>query len=784
MGDAATLRASILIPTCDAGPLLDRVFEGIAGQQGAGDFEICVVDSESGDGTFERLHAWQDRLPFDLRIRRIRRVEFDHGETRNLLASMARGEFLVFLSQDAVPADPSFLANVLRNFDDDTVGAVYARQQHRAEASGTARALAKDDPVRSTQRRVSNWPDAGLASSLGPDAERVLCDFSNVASAVRRSLWVRHPFPRTGFGEDVLLARGLLRAGHRVVYEPAACVDHTHDDPIERVYARGFEDGVFNARWFGRICVEREADVETLVARAERDEPAKRADAVREKRRALFSGLYQGGQSVDPSMRRAEAATRMLESGSLRVLYVVHGYPPEANAGTEIYTRDLARAVRGRGHEVAVFARSACEADAPEEFAVSRRVEHGIPVYRVPHALAHRRLRESYCEPRVERAFEAVLEAFSPDVVHFQHLIHLSAGLVELAKRRGIPAVAHLHDYWALCPRVQMIRPDGVRCSSPQGLGCHACVHGGREDAIPRWASATAYAGPLLDGAARLTRRAARTTRLAERAGAYLDLRERNAYIAQALEACDLLITPSVFLRERMREAGSFDPARIAVSSNGLPRAAAGHATKKEPDPEGRLRVGFVGSVVEHKGLEVLLRAAKRLPAEAIRVLVFGPFDPDRDDDHARLARWAGPEVEFRGAFDRDRVAEVFSQIDVLVVPSLWFENSPTVIQEAFANRTPVVASDIGGMAERVRDGVDGLHFAVGSDASLAATLARLVSEPELADALAANAPEVRSIEEDAALHEARYRSLCTFAPSREPMPRVTEPRERRRALR
>ncbi len=759
---ASSPRASVLIPTLNAGALLDRVFERLATQSGIEGVEICVVDSGSTDGTLDRLRSWQRELPCALEVAQISHAEFDHGETRNQLASMARGDFLVYLSQDAIPADAHFLSTLLRNFDDPRVGAAYARQCHRPEADADVRALTRDDPARASERRVVRLPSAEAYASMDPHERRLLCDMSNVASALRRDLWSRHPFPRTGFGEDVLMARGLLEAGYTVVYDPEACVEHTHDDTVETLLARGRSDGAFNARWFDRICVEREADVDVLVERVEKGEQPALAKRLRERRRALFLGLHQGGRQAPRSGRCERRTTRALDHERLRILYVVHGFPPEAAAGTELYTHDLARAMRSRGHEVAVFTRSPNPEGRVRDFEVERSDWNGLEVHRMRHALEHDRLRESYREPRAERAFARVVEPFAPDIVHFQHLIHLSTGLVDVAKRAGAATVVHAHDYWAVCPRVQMIRPDGQRCESSMGLGCQVCVSEGRYDAVPRLAKATRHLAPLIDRTASVFARAASRLRAGERAQAYLDLRAREDVVPRAFAECDLVVSPSRFLKDRLLETGAFERTRVAVSRNGIKRLEP-LEEEKRPDAQGRLRVGFVGSLVWYKGADVLLRAARRMPEESLRVSLFGGFDPEDDPHHALLRDLAGDNVDFHGTFDRTRLGEVYSQFDVLVVPSRWFENSPTVIQEAFLTRTPVVASDIGGMAEAVRDGVDGFHFTAGDDASLASVLASLASERGLLEAMVQNLPQVRSIEEDAALHEPRYRSLCTF---------------------
>ena len=140
---------------------------------------------------------------------------------------------------------------------------------------------------------------------------------------------------------------------------------------------------------------------------------------------------------------------------------------------------------------------------------------------------------------------------------------------------------------------------------------------------------------------------------------------------------------------------------------------------------------------------------------------IHGEFTPESDEHHARLAELAGDNVVFHGRFDNQRLAEIYSELDVLVVPSLWFENSPITIHEAHLLRTPVVASGIGGMAEYVRDGVDGLHFPVGDAGALARVLRRFVDEPGLIGELSRDFPRVKTIEENAREMEYRYRALC-----------------------
>jgi glycosyltransferase involved in cell wall biosynthesis len=161
------------------------------------------------------------------------------------------------------------------------------------------------------------------------------------------------------------------------------------------------------------------------------------------------------------------------------------------------------------------------------------------------------------------------------------------------------------------------------------------------------------------------------------------------------------------------------------------------------------------------KGLHVLIDAFRGLTENA-RLTVFGGAPAGDPGEYARgvLASAADRRIAFPGRIDPREVASAFRAIDVLVVPSLWFENAPLTIREAFASHTPVVASRCGGMAECVRDGIDGLLFAPGSVADLRAALRRLARDPELIATLSRQAPPVKTIAQQAVELDASYERL------------------------
>jgi glycosyltransferase involved in cell wall biosynthesis len=776
---------SVLMPTWQGIGFLERSLDALSRQRIDLPWDFLAIDSGSADGTWELLGRVSERFHVPFRRARIHPVEFDHGDTRNLLAARSAGDLLVFLTQDAIATSERWLATLVSNFDDPHVAAAYCRNVPRSDADLLTRIFSANDPGYAPGRREVRIDDAAAHALKTPHEKRLLYNFNDVASAVRRELWELHPFPRTSFGEDILLARALLESGYTVVYDAAATVEHSHDYTPEEMRERARIDGRFNAEWLGRTCVASRSDARALADRQlEADRAALHAaglDDVRygaellraaRLRTAAFEGLHEGGLTEIRHPR-----TRLLAKKDLSILYVVHGFPPDTWAGTEVYTLNLASEMQRRGHRVAILARTPASRSVaeggPEDFSVQAGSFQGLRVIRMTHRIAHTTLRDSYRHPRAEEVFRSVLAREKPDVVHFQHLLHFSAGIVPIAREAGLATLITCNDYWALCARVQLIRPDGERCEENQEMGCLLCVRTNRFAGIPSARRLLPAARPLVAAAAaacslpevksrRIERHLGpRREKLRRLVVAWKGVEERQPYVLGCFAEADLLIAPSRFLREKMLATGRFEERRVVYSDYGIATAPL-RDVEKRTDPQGRLRFGFVGTLVWYKGVDVLVEAMNRLAGLPVVLQVFGDFQPSSDAHHAKLSELArAGNVVFRGGFNNERVREVYAEIDVLVVPSIWYENSPITIHEAFLTRTPVVASGIGGMAELVEDGVSGLHFRVGDPADLARVLRRFVEEPGLASRLCTSPSAVKSIEENASEMEYHYRALA-----------------------
>jgi len=442
----------------------------------------------------------------------------------------------------------------------------------------------------------------------------------------------------------------------------------------------------------------------------------------------------------------------------MRVLLVVHGYPPQGTGGTEIYVHSLALALRAQGEEVFVLAR---EADpARPDFATREELADGLRVLRVNNTFCQvRSVRDAYLSAAVRRLAGDWIEEVRPDVAHLHHLTGLSGDLPLECARRGLPVVLTLHDYWLICHRGQLLDRDLRRCAGPLPGGCAGCLG---EAAIvspatgaEAAAAATAAAALARAAARRLPRGVTRSLRRAAAAAARdgqaaATLRRARA-LQQACRAATRCLAPSSTVRERFLAFG-VEAARLTPQELGLDLAP---FRGLRPAPgDGRLRIGFLGSLMVSKAPHLALEAYAGLPPGRASLQLFGAHAAYHGDDgyRARLEPLLRlPGVRYGGALPHAEVPAALAGLDIVVVPSVWLENSPLVIREAFAAGVPVVAADLGGMAEMVEDGRSGLLFRPGDAADLRRCLARLLEEPGLRERLRAGIPPVRDIADDAA---------------------------------
>jgi glycosyltransferase involved in cell wall biosynthesis len=222
------------------------------------------------------------------------------------------------------------------------------------------------------------------------------------------------------------------------------------------------------------------------------------------------------------------------------------------------------------------------------------------------------------------------------------------------------------------------------------------------------------------------------------------------------MDAISLFVCPSHSIAKEYEHLG-VPATRLRVSDYGFARPS---SERRLPRAGGPLRAAFIGTPIWHKGVHVILEALRQLQPDSLELTIFGDLDvaPDYVADLRRRAD--GLPVRFAGAFDDAQRPDVMSGIDVLVVPSLWLENSPLVIHEAFMAGIPVVASRIGGIVDLITDGLNGLLTQPGSATELAAALRRCATDGDLLKQLSMHAAAVKTLEQDAGEWELRYQDV------------------------
>ncbi len=448
----------------------------------------------------------------------------------------------------------------------------------------------------------------------------------------------------------------------------------------------------------------------------------------------------------------------------MKILLASNFFPPGHLGGTEILTYGLASGLRAAGHHVRVVCAEDWD-DAPHQgVRTSDEEVQGIPVHRLklnwrrsPHIF-----RDLYANPATKAHVRELLIDFQPDVFHVTSCYTLTASILRAAAQLGVPIVYTATDFWFLCARNSLLRSNGELCSGPEGAWkCAQCMLSGAK--VYRWSKKLVPERLLAPMLLELGKSERWTNRRGLR-GMHGDWKARFSYLNEALQLPQKIVTASHFLMSKLVEYG-VEPGQITVSRYGLDLSWA--RGLKIEEPVRPLRIGFIGQILPKKGPDILVRAFRALEAEVpLELKIYGNLEK-LPDFGQQLLELAGDDrrIHFLGTFPNEKMGEVLQGIDVLVVPSIWYD-FPLVIPSAFAMKTPVIATDLPGMNELITHGKDGLLFPRGDWKALARLLRRLASAPSLVAELQASIGPVKDLPAMAAEYERLYRSLILEAVS------------------
>lgn len=432
----------------------------------------------------------------------------------------------------------------------------------------------------------------------------------------------------------------------------------------------------------------------------------------------------------------------------MRIAYLVHFYPPSACGGAGNHTASLAETFQKGGAEVGVLCVDRWGQGDRYLNGQDDEVRNAVFVRRlhVNWQKAPRPFDWLYDSPMLGAQARLFLTEFRPDVVHVASCYTLSARPIFVAKEMGLPMIVHLHDYWLICARHTLLHKNDTQCSGPESdWKCQACLL-----ADTKIWKGTSHVFQKVTQQRLLEALGSHSwaTRLPGCQGLLGNLAERRRTMLRAAAAADALVTPTAFARRQHMQYGIHNP-NFVVLSNGHEIA---WSQKVSRQPSDLLRIGFLGNVMPIKGVHLLIEAYRRLIANGhanqIELQIWG--DASLAPEYHRNLWQFGPEgVKWGGRYEKTDLPRILSNIDIVVVPSLWYEVQPLVIQEAFAAGVPVIVSDNTSMAEAVIPEHNGLHFRRGDVEDLARQLGRLLSDVNLLNTLRRGVPSVRGIEQN-----------------------------------
>ena len=388
-----------------------------------------------------------------------------------------------------------------------------------------------------------------------------------------------------------------------------------------------------------------------------------------------------------------------IDADKLSIVFFMYGWADEG--GGTMRPREVARELARRGHRVSVISTPPAQRPDKPAYWVDEQSDDGVRVFSIYNRpaiffdLEHPEREES--DPQMRAVVGALLDELRPDIVHYHSLLNFSLGVPEDVAALGLPSVYSSRNYWPLCPRMYLYHADLEPCTGPEDSGeaCAACI-GGR-------ARPEAYASRI---------RAAR-------------------------HAIDRAVTCHLALSKRALEvfaASGHDTGNGRVIRQQPQTVEAlwrevGAGRKLEGKLDRRLRLGFIGNLLPHKGVHVLATALRDLPVGAVEATFYGS-GPEAYIDVVR--KLAPEDVSFRGGYDGHDLPRILAEIDVAVIPSVCEEIGPITAAEALAARVPVIGSRIGGLPELIADGETGLLVEPRNIEELTAAIRRFLDEPEL----------------------------------------------------
>jgi glycosyltransferase involved in cell wall biosynthesis len=447
----------------------------------------------------------------------------------------------------------------------------------------------------------------------------------------------------------------------------------------------------------------------------------------------------------------------------MKIVQVAHGFPQKSIGGVELHTYYLSKEL-SKEHEVFVFSR---EFDLTEKnLTLKKKSVEKIQVTTLVNNIGYpANFEESYKNSAIDTIFREYLESVKPDIVHFQHLIGLSLNLPNIAKDMGIKTLISIHDFWFICPSIQLLTPHQEICdhTDKNKRNCYENYYYRNPkilDHIIRY-TPNSIKNLIPDNAkkeiAGIIRKILLKKNKSEKHAGITDLEKRDAFFQKTFASADVIVFFAQFAKDIFEQNNFRSPNKIEVIHYGIFEPRIKKVEKKQSD---RLRFGYIGNILPHKGAHLLISAFNKISNENVDLKIYG--DTNQDPAYSKKLRKMSknPHVQFCGKYFPESLPKIFSEIDIMVMPSIWLEMAPFVIIEALAAGVPVITANIGGMREIIQRQNGGILFNFRDEEDLCSKIKTVISNPEIINSLSEKIKPIKTIAEHASEMNDLYKKL------------------------
>lgn len=376
----------------------------------------------------------------------------------------------------------------------------------------------------------------------------------------------------------------------------------------------------------------------------------------------------------------------------MKIIYLVHQFFPEFQTGTEKFVLNNALMSQKAGNKVKIITYSFLE-DSEFDYdngkiLFRKYIYHGIPVIAYKYKLQPDDIHNALENHNLRDFAISILQKETPDIIHVGHAMRVHE-FIWSAKELSIPYIITLTDFFLLCPKVFLTPNNHSLCSGPQsGKACEILCN--------------------------------------EYSRTYI--KQRLLKSEEILIHSKKIISPSKFLRTIFKS--EIKNIEIQTIPHGIDQKFI-RQNKKFYSENQPITFGFAGSLIQHKGVDVLLRAFHQIQDDEAKLEIYGS-GMDFYVNYLKEISLNDDRITFHGKYEAEQLAEVMEKIDVLVTPSLSYENYPLVLHEALASNVPVIAADLGGMAEKITDEINGYTFIPGDPADLRKKMDNIIRNPNV----------------------------------------------------